>query len=88
MTRVVCTCGWTEVRGRRSRRRTVSNLPSSQPSSASEQSESDSEDFVRPPFSTVKYVAVDGQPGLNISSPKIRSWTPIVARTRSRIKPI
>ena len=82
------TYGWTEVRGRRSRRRTVSNLPSSRPSSASEQSESDSEDFVRPPFSTVKYVAVDGQPGLNISSPKTRSWTPIAARTRSRIKPI
>ena len=81
------TYGWTEVRGRRSRRRTVSNLPSSRPS-ASEQSESDSEDFVRPPFSTVKYVAVDGQPGLNISSPKTRSWTPIAARTRSRIKPI
>ena len=58
------TCVWTEVRGRRSRRRTVGNLPSSRPSSASEQSESDSEDFVRPPSSTVKFVAVDGQPGL------------------------
>ena len=58
------------------------------PLHASEQSESDSEDFVRPPFSTVKYVAVDGQPGLTLSSPKTRSWTPIAARTRSRIKPI
>ena len=82
------TCGWTEVRGRRSRRRTVGNLPSSRPSSASEQSESDSEDFVRPPSSTVKFVAVDGQPGLHVSSPRIRSWTPIATRTRSRIKPI
>ena len=82
------TCGWTEVRGRRSRRRTVGNLPSSRPSSASEQSESDSEDFVRPPSSTVKFVAVDGQPDLHVSSPRIRSWTPIATRTRSRIKPI
>ena len=41
---------------------------------------------VIPRSANVQYNKVDGTPGLSIWTNKTRSWTPIAARTRSRLK--
>jgi hypothetical protein len=93
---------WTPVVGRRSKRpkRSVplhllrlrappqvkSNLPSSDESTCDSDSDCSDADLGIPDQASVKFSIIDGKPGLQVNTKCTRSWTPIAARTRARLK--
>ena len=62
------------------------NLPSSDESSCESDSDCSDSGLVIPDHATVKFSIVDGKPGLQVNTRCTRSWTPIAARTRAKLK--
>ena len=75
---------WTPVRQvRRGRTRRTSHSSDSPHNSNHSETDSETESLMDiPPSSSVRYSVRDGQPGLFLATPRIRTWTPIAARTR------
>ena len=63
-----------------------SNLPSSDDSDSDGDSDGSDADLVVPDQANVKYSIINGKPGLQINTKCTRSWTPIAARTRAKLK--
>ena len=90
--------GWTPVRGRRRvkrtiplhlvRRRAPPHVKSTLVSSSDSETDSDSSgaSLTIPDHATVNFSIVDGKPGLHVCTRSTRSWTPIAARTRAKLK--
>lgn len=91
--------GWTPVRSKRVKRavplhlvrrrappHVKATLPSSSDSESASDSESSSTSLTIPDHAEVNYSIVDGKPGLLVSTRNTRSWTPIAARTRAKLK--
>ena len=69
--------------------RVRATLPSSSDNSGSDSasdSHSPNANLVIPDHAAVNYSIVDGKPGLQVNTRSIRNWTPIIARTRVKLK--
>ena len=76
--------GWTPVR--KLRRGRTRNRDDSPDSVSGDKPESDTEDFVLPVTTkAVRFLAVNGTPGLHVTTRNTKSWTPIAARTRTKL---
>ena len=72
--------GWIPVR---ERRRGKSRLkPHAQDDN---DSDSETEDLIIPKNATVRFLPNEGSPGLHIATHKVRYWSPIAVRTRSKL---
>ena len=91
--------GWTPVIGKRAKRSVPLHLlclrapphvkvalPPSDESTSCDSDDSDCSDLVIPDHANVNFSIVDGKPGLQVSTRCTRSWTPIAARTRAKLK--
>ena len=92
--------GWTPVIGKRAKRSVPRHLlrrrapphvkaalpPSDESTSCDSSDDSDCSDLVIPDHANVNFSIVDGKPGLQVSTRCTRSWTPIAARTRAKLK--